>query len=181
MKVKYSPITEADLQQYGFCPEVLQDRTRVDVTDDNGNTGHCYLENRLIQKLGKPYIETHAELEYSEVCGEWFVRISENDFYNDETKNPPKEIRLTYVGTDNRTGREEYRGIDTGRYYLREVARREPFAKWYVCGTRRTVDDGGEPRTNLIFVLGNQREKVTYDDWNGVAAYSTTFNPNFRH
>lgn len=181
MKVKYSPITEADLKDFCLNPDVLSDRTRVDVTDDNGHTGHCYLEDRLIQKLGKQYIEAHAELEYSEVCEAWFVRISENDYYNDEVRNPPKEIHLTYVGTDSRTGREEFRGTDTGRYYLREVSNREPFARWFVCGPRRTIDDGDEPRANLIFVLGDQREKVTYDDWNGVAAYSTTFNPNFNH
>lgn len=179
MKAKYSPIAEADLQQY-TCPEILQDRTRVDVTDENGNTGYCYMENHRIQKLGKAYIEAHAKLEYSEVCRSWFVSVSENDFYNDETRNPPKEIPLVYVGTDARTGREEYRGIETGRHYLREVSRREPFAKWYVCGNRRTIDDGDEPRANLVFILGDQREKVTYDDWNGVAAYSNTFNPDFR-
>ena len=76
------------------------------------------------------------------------------------------------------TGRQVYRGED-GRYYLREVSRREPFAKWYICGKRRVFEDGSEPRANLIFECGGQKEKVRYDDWNGVAAYSDTFNQNF--
>ena len=66
-----------------------------------------------------------------------------------------------------------------GRYYLRDVSNREPFAKWYICGKRRVFEDGNEPRANLIFQCGEQQEKVIYDDWNGVAAYSDTFNPNF--
>ena len=40
-------------------------------------------------------------------------------------------------------------------------------------------EDGSEPRANLIFECGGQKEKVRYDDWNGVAAYSDTFNQNF--
>ena len=54
------------------------------------------------------------------------------------------------------------------------------FAKWYLCGERRVPEDGREPRPNLIFQLGDQTEKVVYDDWNGVAAYKEQFNKNFR-
>ena len=49
-----------------------------------------------------------------------------------------------------------------------------------VCGGRRVPEDGREPRPNLIFQLGDQTEKVVYDDWNGVAAYKDQFNKNFR-
>lgn len=66
------------------------------------------------------------------------------------------------------------------RYYLREVHAHQLFAKWYVCGERRVPEDGSEPRPNLIFQLGDQTEKVVYDDWNGVAAYKDQFNKNFR-
>ena len=49
-----------------------------------------------------------------------------------------------------------------------------------MCGERRVWEDGREPRPNLVFQLGDQTEKVVYDDWNGVAAYKDQFNKNFR-
>lgn len=72
--------------------------------------------------------------------------------------------------------------IDDGgrQYYLREVHAHQLFAKWYLCGERRVPEDGREPRPNLVFQLGDQTEKVVYDDWNGVAAYKDQFNKNFR-
>ena len=92
--------------------------------------------------------------------------------------NVEYEDCVKFVEVEAGTGRQVYRGED-GRYYLREVSRREPFAKWYICGKRRVFEDGSEPRANLIFECGGQKEKVRYDDWNGVAAYSDTFNQNF--
>lgn len=89
----------------------------------------------------------------------------------------PKDM---FVGIEDGTGREVYRGIETQRYYLREVYANQRFAKWYLCGERRVPEDGREPRPNLIFQLGDQTEKVVYDDWNGVAAYKDQFNENFR-
>ena len=111
-------------------------------------------------------------------------------FFTSPTKQDQKELedaglkasllddRVKIVAVDGGTGRQVYRGED-GRYYLRDVSNREPFAKWYICGKRRVFEDGNEPRANLIFQCGEQQEKVIYDDWNGVAAYSDTFNPNF--
>lgn len=85
-----------------------------------------------------------------------------------------------FVGIEDGTGREVYRGVETQRYYLREVHAHQLFAKWYLCGERRVPEDGREPRPNLVFQLGDQTEKVVYDDWNGVAAYKDQFNKNFR-
>lgn len=35
-------------------------------------------------------------------------------------------------------------------------------------------------RPNVTFRNGTQTETVLYDDWNGTAAYNSTFNPNFK-
>lgn len=139
-----------------------------------------YVRKETVDRLGMRYIADHVVIYYSDVCKSWFGKFSENDFHNDLQRNPERVIPVVFSGIDEYTGREVYRGIEFERYYLREVSAREPFAKWYVCGKRRMPDDGDEPKPNLIFQLGNQYEKVTYDDWNGVAAYSATFNPNFR-
>ena len=126
------------------------------------------------------YIEQNAKLEHSAVCDEWFMKCSQNSWYNDPEHNPEKVIKVIFVGIEDGTGREVYRGAETQRYYLREVYARQLFAKWYVCGERRVWEDGREPRPNLVFQLGDQTEKVVYDDWNGVAAYKDQFNKNFR-
>lgn len=108
------------------------------------------------------------------------MKCSQNSRYNDLGRNPEKVIKVMFVGIEDGTGREVYRGVETQRYYLREVHAHQLFAKWYLCGERRVPEDGREPRPNLVFQLGDQTEKVVYDDWNGVAAYKDQFNKNFR-
>ena len=150
------------------------------VTDSDGNSGECFLENEKFERLGKQYITDHAVINYSELFEEWFVTISENDYFNDISRNPIKEIKLEFIGIETGTGREIYKGVKDKRFYLREnIFPREEFAKWLVCGKKRRIDDGAEPRANIIFICNGEKEKVTYKDWNGVAAYSDTFNKNF--
>lgn len=65
-------------------------------------------------------------------------------------------------------------------YLMRQLCR-EPFARWLTC--RKLQGgwlDGNCIRPNVTFRHGKQTEKVRYDDWNETAAYSDTFNPNFR-
>lgn len=184
MKVEFLNVTDADKEEYinslGSA-DVLKNRTKILVTDDDGNTGYCFMENYKIKKLGASYIKANAKLAYSDFLKQWNVEISENDFYNDELRNPITEIPVKFIGIQQGTGREIYRGIKNQIYYLREnVFPREKFAKWLVCGKSGVNDDGWHPRPNTIFVCGIQTEKVIYDDWNDVAAYSSTYNKNFR-
>lgn len=184
MKVEFLKITNADREEFinslGSA-DTLKNRTKISVTDEDGNNGYCFMENQRINKLGKPYIIAHAKINYIKSLAMWSVTISENDYYNDEKRFPIIEIPLEYIGIEHGTGREIYRGISDKRYYLRENHfPREDFAKWLVCGQKRRADDGDEPRANIIFVCNDKKEKVTYKDWNGVAAYSDTFNKYFR-
>lgn len=183
MKVKVINPTQQDYEKFQHTignAAALDGRVKLICTDDEGHVGELFVERDCFERLGLTYIEEHAKLEYSELCEEWFVRMSENDWWNDQKRHPDKVIPVRFIGIENGTGREIYKGIESGRYYLREVSRRESFAKWFVCGTRRMPDDGNEPRPNLIFQLGDQQERVVYDDWNGVAAYPKQFNKNFR-
>ena len=173
--------TAEEQQRYnedGFRVD-LSRMVKISVVDEQRHSGHCYMDKNDALRLGLEYITDHVRLEFSEVCEEYFVRISQNDYYNDLTRNPEKTIHVRFVGTEEGTGRQVYKGVDSGLYYLRAVSNREPFAKWLIGGKRRLPDDGNEPRANLIFVCGKESEKVTYDDWNGVCAYSDTFNKDF--
>ena len=165
MKVFFTSPTKQDqkeLEDAGLKASLLDDRVKIVAVDDNSHVGTLFM----------------GQKDYDRLTNSWFVRVSENNFYNDQARNPDKIIPVSFVEIENGTGRQVYRGED-GRYYLRDVSNREPFAKWYICGKRRVFEDGNEPRANLIFQCGEQQEKVIYDDWNGVAAYPDTFNPNF--
>ena len=175
MKITVAVITPQDYEKFnavGMNAEAcLADRVKLIYQDDAGHVAESFMKQDEFDRLGLAYIEQNAKLEHSEVCDEWFMKCSHN---------PEKVIKVMFVGIEDGTGREVYRGIETQRYYLREVYANQRFAKWYLCGERRVPEDGREPRPNLIFQLGDQTEKVVYDDWNGVAAYKDQFNENFR-
>lgn len=184
MKITVAVITPQDYEKFnavGMNAEAcLADRVKLICQDDAGHVAESFMKQDEFDRLGLAYIEQHAKLEHSEVCDEWFMKCSQNSWYNDLERNPEKVIKVMFVGIEDGTGREVYRGVETHRYYLREVHANQRFAKWYLCGERRVPEDGREPRPNLIFQLGDQTEKVVYDDWNGVAAYKEQFNKNFR-
>ncbi len=182
MKIEFSKPTEYDYRKYDDSlgsSSCLDERIKITATDEDGHTAELFVEQKDVERLGKDYIRSHVTMYYSKfLCG-WFLEMSENDYHNDIERNPEKVIQVKFDGIEGGTGREVY--IDeTGRYYLREVHYpRETFAKWFICGKRRKIDDGDEPRANLIFECNGQREKVRYDDWNGVAAYGDAFNKDF--
>lgn len=181
MKVFFTSPTKQDqkeLEDAGLKASLLDDRVKIVAVDDDSHVGTLFIGQKDYDRLGEDYIRQNVSMQFSKFTNSWFVRVSENNFYNDQARNPDKIIPVSFVEIENGTGRQVYRGEDW-RYYLRDVSNREPFAKWYICGKRRVFEDGNEPRANLIFQCGEQQEKVVYDDWNGVAAYSDTFNPNF--
>lgn len=181
MNIKYETPSEADLRDFEKTlgsSDMLQGRVKI-IVEVDGNVGVTFMKIEDFERLGKEYIESHATITYSKFAECWFVGISENDYYNNPQRNPAKVIPVFFDGHDPISGAEVYRSKSTGRYYLRQVSSREQFARWLVCGMRRKEDDGDEPRPNLIFEHNGQMERVRYDDWNGVAAYSDTFNPHF--
>ena len=182
MTVIFSKPTEQDKIDMStvFSADVLEGRTKAEFTDDEGHTAVLFIDSETMNRLGQEYIKNNTTLYYSAFCEEWCAKLSQNAYYNDPQRNPYKIIRVSFDGLEGGTGREIYKGIDTGRYYLREnYSPREDFARWYVCGKRRRTDDGDEPRANIIFEYNGKQERVTYDDYNGVAAYSNTFNKDF--
>lgn len=178
MNVTFTAPTNADVAQMDGID--LSGRIKITATDGVKH-GHTYMLISIYNKLGVDYIIDHIELNYSDFLEEWCITISENDYYNDQNRNPDKTIHVEFIDTDGRTGNEIYKDVNSGRYWMRQVSNKEDFAKWFVCGYHfPRIEEGNEPRPNLIFVNGSQREKVTYHDWNGTAAYSNTFNRSFR-
>ena len=162
MKITVAVITPQDYEKFnavGMNAEAcLADCVKLICQDDAGHVAESFMKQDEFDRLGLAYIEQYAKLEHSEVCDEWFMKCSQNSWYNDLERNPEKVIKVMFVGIEDGTGREVYRGVETHRYYLREVHANQRFAKWYLCGERRVPEDGREPRPNLIFQLGDQTE-----------------------
>lgn len=141
MKITVAVITPQDYEKFnavGMNAEAcLADRVKLICQDDAGHVAESFMKQDEFDRLGLAYIEQHAKLEHSEVCDEWFMKCSQNSWYNDLERNPEKVIKVMFVGIEDGTGREVYRGIETQRYYLREVHAHQLFAKWYLCGERR--------------------------------------------
>lgn len=177
MKLTFTTPTEQDRVNMDGID--LDGRIKI-MAEDGGKTAVTYMQIDVYNRLGADYITENIQLEYSAFCDEWFINISENNYYNDTTRNPERTIELEFVAVQNSAGAEIYRDVESGKYWLRYVSNREDFAKWLVCGTRAPQnDDGNEPRPNITLKHGQQTERLTYHDWNGTCAYSDTFNRNF--
>lgn len=183
MKIEFTKPTEYDYRKFIdslTSADCLDGKVKIILSDGEGHTAELFVKQETVSRLGEDYIRSHVTMYYSETLCGWFAKLSENDYYNDPERNPEKVITLRFCGIECGTGREVYKEVETGRYFLREnFFPRETFARWYKCGKRRIPEDGNEVRANLIFECDGQREKVRYDDWNGVAAYGDTFNADF--
>lgn len=180
--VRFSEPTPEDIQPFidhGFNVEAIDFPNRVKVTAEaGGKTGCVFMERETVERLGVQYVADHAVI--VPMLGDFKVEVSQNDWYNNPYRYPERVIPVRFVKTENGTGREIYRGILNDLYYAREVYfPRENCAKWFCYGDSANAGDGNLPRPNTVFVCDGQREKVTYDDWNDVMAYSGTFNENF--
>lgn len=129
MKITVAVITPQDYEKFnavGMNAEAcLADRVKLICQDDAGHVAESFMKQDEFDRLGLAYIEQNAKLEHSAVCDEWFMKCSQNSWYNDPEHNPEKVIKVIFVGIEDGTGREVYRGAETQRYYLREVYARQ--------------------------------------------------------
>lgn len=132
MKIEVTVPTEQDYEEYrisGLNAEACLDgRVKLICEDDSGHRATSFMMKDMFERLGLEYIKQHSELRYSHFGDIWYLNCSQNDWHNNLTRNPEKVIKVQFEGIEEGTGREIYRGIETKRYYLREVSRREPFA-----------------------------------------------------
>ena len=114
MKITVAVITLQDYEKFnavGMNAEAcLADRVKLICQDDAGHVAESFMKQDEFDRLGLAYIEQHAKLEHSEVCDEWFMKCSQNSWYNDLERNPEKVIKVMFVGIEDGTGREVYHG-----------------------------------------------------------------------
>ena len=185
MEIKIRPMSAeeiGELNERGMPGDALaKERMTVEATGQNGQTGKLFVDSETVELLGEEYIASHTVLEYDNFCEEWFLRLSQNDHYNNLKINPQKLIEVRFVEEKRGEHTEVWKSIETGAYYLRMLCN-EPFARWMTCGSRTMGGfvDKNEVRPNVVFKNGDQTEGVRYNDWNGTAAYADSFNPHFR-
>ena len=186
MTVVYSVPTIEDRQSLtkaGLDGSVLDERIKATFTDAEGHSGELFLEKEKHERLGEKYIAENSSLEYSKFLETWMVCVSENAYYNDPVRYPPLAITLRYISKRESDGAEVYKRTDVAkgakRYCVRYVSNRENFARWCISSGYKNSEFDSRCRSNITFVCREQCETVRYDDWNDVAAYSDTFNPDF--
>ena len=181
MKVKFRDIRPEEAAVYGEGAEfVLKGRKAVEFTDEDGHVGVTYMKSTDIATLGEQYITKNAKLIYDAFCEDWIPNISWDEYYNDPKKNVPITIAVEFVELFEGENAEIWKRKDNGQHLMRQLCR-EPFAKWFTCKkTNGRWEKCYSVRPNITFRNGDQTEMVTYHDWNETAAYSDTFNPNFR-
>ena len=144
MKITVAVITPQDYEKFnavGMNAEAcLADRVKLICQDDAGHVAESFMKQDEFDRLGLAYIEQHAKLEHSEVCDEWFMKCSQNSWYNDLERNPEKVIKVMFVGIEDGTGREVYRCRDTSLLSARGT--RQP-AFCQVVSVRRAPGTGG--------------------------------------
>lgn len=184
MRVNFTVPTTQDYEDFKSAglnaSACLDDRIKAVIETEDGNSAPLYIDRETYERLGEKYISSNITLSYSESLEEWVAKLSQNAYYNSTVRYPEKMIQVSFVGYRHEDGAEIYRSQEnSSHYYLRQVSAQEPFARWFGCKGRSRTDSGSELRSNLVFIHNVQTERIRYDDWNGVAAYSDTFNPNF--
>ncbi len=163
-----------------FGSNLMEGNIKIIATDDDGHTAELFRLKEVVEQIGEEYIRSHAFLKYNTTLNKWLLLYSMKDYHNDTERNPETVIKVEFCEIEPNTGREVYKGIDTEYYYLRENHYpREFSATWYVYDKRCAFEIVDKARPNLIFEYNGEREKVRYDDFTGVAAYSDTYNRNF--
>lgn len=174
----FSKPDENDLQKYRKQNIDITDRMKITV-QFNQNIGETFILVQDYERFGETYIKDHVSLTYSPFFECWYVGVSEDDYYNDPVKNPEKTIPLELIKIEREICREVYKGIEDENYYLRSVSNWENIAAWLIIKENDSLANGLPPKPNTIFKCGSEIEKVVYRDYNGVCAYSDTFNCNF--
>ncbi len=182
-RVTIRPFNENDKEFFrkaGYnAEELAADRMIFELDEGAGKKALTAIEKTDIDLYGEEFLKSHAKLKWDSFLEEYVVKIPKNDYWNDPALFPLKTIDVEFVEMMYGEDTEIWKCQETGKYYMRQLFR-EPFARWLSCYKKHgNYQDRAEIRANITFRNGDQTETVTYNDWNGNAAYSDTFNPMF--
>lgn len=161
MKIEIRDITPEEAEPYSVHADVvLAERKTVVFTDEEGNVGKLYMKEEDIELLGESYIAENSTMEYSDVCGEWFPKVSWNAYKNDPKRNPPKTVDVEFVCDMEGECTEIWRRLDTGGYLITPEAVR-----------REAAEILEERMQDYRFLLRNNIEEIMAEAKKGRAQY----------
>ena len=107
MIVSFSSPTDRDKKEYvliGMRPSCLDDKVKITAIDDDSHVGVLFMGLDTYMRLGEDYIRENAKLQHYSSMDMWCLEVSQNNYYNDQARNPDKIIPVKFVEVEMGTG-----------------------------------------------------------------------------
>lgn len=128
---------------------------------------YCVVSKSDFEAFGRERICDVVYMEHSDVLDEDFLKVDWEKIANDPEFNKPLEINVSFVKELSGAGEALYKS-DIGKYYIRQDNAREECAVWFSAYKYKGEWTDNVPiRPNVTFVMGVDRETVTYSNWAG--------------
>lgn len=147
-KIEFSRPTEYDRRKFEdtLSPSCLDRRIKITARDD-GHTAELFVEQEIISKLGEDYIRSHVTMYYNKALCGWFMKLSQNDYYNDTERNPEKVIQVEFDGIEGGTA-ERYTRVSKQAVTILErytfLVKHSPVGMCAERGARQTTETSQE-------------------------------------
>lgn len=131
--------------------------------------------------FGRERICDAVYMDHSDVLEQDFLKVDFECIANDPEFNKPMEVKVSFVRDLPGAGEALYRS-ETGKHYVRQDNAREKCAVWLSAFKHKgDWTDNAPIRPNVTFVMGCEREKVSYSNWAGSGVWGENYNENFAH
>ena len=100
MIVSFSSPTDRDKKEYvliGMRPSCLDDKVKITAIDDDSHVGVLFMGLDTYMRLGEDYIRENVKLQHYSSMDMWCLEVSQNNYYNDQAKNPDKIIPVKFM------------------------------------------------------------------------------------
>ena len=140
---------------------------------------YCIISKSDYEGFGKEQLCNVVYMEHSELLEEDFLKVDFAYIANDPEFNKPLELQVSFVKELYGTNEALFKG-DNGKYYIRQDNAREECAVWLSAFKHKGEwTDNAPIRPNVTFVMGDEREKVSYSNWAGPIVTSEDYNKAF--
>lgn len=129
--------------------------------------------------FGRDRICDAVYMEHSDVLNEDFLKVDFERVANDPEFNKLMEVKVSFVKDLPGAGEALYRS-ETGKHYIRQDNARERCAVWLSAFKHKgDWTDNAPIRPNVTFVMGEERERVSYSNWAGSGVWGEDYNEKF--
>lgn len=128
---------------------------------------YCIVSKNDYESFGKVRICDVVYMEHSDFLEQDFLKVDWAKIANDPEFNKPLEIKVSFVKNLYGSNETLFKG-ENGKYYIRQDNAREECAVWLSAFKYKGEwEDNASIRPNVTFVMGDERETVTYSNWAG--------------